>query len=177
MAQIILEDGATGKEIREALNAMMAELYAGGPSPSGNDPRPFKVTASISISQAVAGVTLIPSEDIAADERIYVTSFLGYVNGSQPWIQDTGSGLYIIDVEDTEMVCLIRAIVFSANNVFHEHTQYVEPAPNYLRGEALPKAHGLRIMSDGGYMSGSPVVITVCGLILKDTSESGGGEM
>ena len=171
MAQIILEDGATGKEIREALNAMMAELYAGGPSPSGNDPRPFKVTGRIYPESAATPVVLLDSTLLSADESVHVMSFFGFVAGDIAW-SGAGNALFLQDQGDTPAQKLWgiskNALTAYAEVRDSDSANCDVYDDRMLFGGGTTRGVGLAIAADANFSAGSFLVITVYGFIIKN---------
>lgn len=198
MAQTIINDKDKGSVIRNALNAMFAELYAGLSSAGGDIASlqsalstaqsdilalqtaveaiiaarsPIvKKTIRLTTSEAAVGKEIIPASEVKSTQSIHVFAMRGYVDGVTAW-SGYGAARLICGDEEADIpynAYYIHMELLTANTDFTDGDPDVEPGEQARFGKGLHKGKGLYIHSDAEFTAGSPLELTFYALLLDN---------
>lgn len=124
---------------------------------------PFTATATITSAAAATAVTLIPDSAVPPGKKVYVTGFVGKVNGATLWA--TTASVKIQDSNGTPVdyfTMLVAAL--TANAEVRPGTTNVTSEAAYNLGTGGTAAKGLRLKGNANG-TGSSLVVTVTGYI------------
>jgi hypothetical protein len=124
---------------------------------------PFVKTVTITSSAAATAVPIIPDTAVPAGKKVYVTGFIGKVNGATVWATTA-----TVAVQDTAgspvagITCAVAAM--TANALLGLNTANVTVAAPVSTGVGFTAAKGISLKGDANG-TGSDFVVTVTGYI------------
>jgi hypothetical protein len=122
---------------------------------------PFKKTVTITSAAAATAVPILADSEVPAGKKVYVTGFIGKVNGATVWATTA-----TVAVQDTAAVAGITCAVaaMTANALLGLNTANVTVAAPVSTGVGFTAAKGISLKGDANG-TGSDFVVTVTGFI------------
>lgn len=162
MAKYVLADGDAAATFLAGFNNNSDYAYA-SIAMSG---RPFRRTVTLTSAAAATPVNIVTAAEVAALEKVYVTSILLNVNGATPWTDATAT---IVTIQDTAASPVVGATFakaqLTANAALGMLSAGCTLAAPILTGVGFTADKGLDIAADGNFAGGSNIVVTVCGFV------------